>query len=168
MSDGYILGEEHLANLLKKSGMVESTSQAYRLIEQGAVRIDGEKVLDRNKKIPADGIQRVYQAGKRNFMCIVLNPKINLSVDIIKKFVIVLIGCKKSCVFVIQDFTTDDYLVKIRRSNAPVEDDYIILRDDIAELGSWQALKRMLSQIKDDHRGGCYENTRGEVANEIT
>jgi tyrosyl-tRNA synthetase len=55
-----------LANLLKQSGLVASTSDANRMIEQGAVKIDGEKVESRDTKI-AKGSSHIYQVGKRKF-----------------------------------------------------------------------------------------------------
>ncbi|WP_409563850.1 tyrosine--tRNA ligase [Methylomonas koyamae] len=54
-----------IANLLKNAGLVESTSEALRLIKQGAVKIDGEKVEDAKKVIGAGS--HVYQVGKRKF-----------------------------------------------------------------------------------------------------
>ncbi|WP_371928775.1 tyrosine--tRNA ligase, partial [Methylomonas aurea] len=51
-----------IANLLKNAGLVESTSEALRLIKQGAVKIDGEKVEDAKKVIGAGS--HVYQVGK--------------------------------------------------------------------------------------------------------
>lgn len=62
------LGDEGLpiANLLKEAGLVSSTSEAMRMIKQGAVKIDGEKVTD-NKLVIRDGGQAVYQVGKRKF-----------------------------------------------------------------------------------------------------
>ena len=59
-----INGELAIANLLKQSGLVASTSDAYRMIDQGAVRIDGEKVSDSSLKIP-QGASHVYQVGKK-------------------------------------------------------------------------------------------------------
>ncbi len=56
-----------IANLLKDAGMVKSTSDALRLIDQGGVRIDGERVEDRGLSIPA-GTVHVFQVGKRRFM----------------------------------------------------------------------------------------------------
>jgi tyrosyl-tRNA synthetase len=53
-----------LAVLLRSAGLVPSSSAAYRLIEQGAVRIDGERVTDRGMTIDA-GAQHVVQVGKR-------------------------------------------------------------------------------------------------------
>ena len=56
-----------IATLLKLVGMVASTSAAYRLIEQGAVRVDGERVSDAKLVITVDS-EHVYQVGKREFM----------------------------------------------------------------------------------------------------
>ena len=49
---------------LKLAGLVASTSEAQRLIEQGGVRVDGERVSDRNLKF-SPGQSFVIQAGKR-------------------------------------------------------------------------------------------------------
>ncbi len=55
-----------IANLLKDAGLVKSTSEALRMIRQGAVKIDGEKVGDGKRVIPA-GSRHVFQVGKRRF-----------------------------------------------------------------------------------------------------
>lgn len=54
-----------IANLLKEAGLVGSTSDALRMIKQGAAKQDGEKIEDA-KLIPATGTA-VYQVGKRKF-----------------------------------------------------------------------------------------------------
>ncbi|GAL05918.1 tyrosyl-tRNA synthetase [Photobacterium aphoticum] len=54
-----------ITNLLKDAGLVNSTSDAMRMIRQGAVKQDGEKVED-TKLVPAAGTA-VYQVGKRKF-----------------------------------------------------------------------------------------------------
>ena len=59
-------GSVGIAHLLKAAGLVGSTSEAIRLIQQGGVRLDGERVEDRAKTIPA-GAEHVYQVGKRRF-----------------------------------------------------------------------------------------------------
>ncbi len=56
--------ELSIAQLLKQSGLAESTSQALRLIQQGGVRLDGERVTDRNLTL-APGGSHVVQVGKR-------------------------------------------------------------------------------------------------------
>mgnify|MGYP000495033496 CR=1 FL=1 len=55
-----------IGNLLKEAGLVASTSEAMRMIKQGAVKIDGEKVSD-NKLAISAGSEAVYQVGKRKF-----------------------------------------------------------------------------------------------------
>ncbi|REL34285.1 tyrosine--tRNA ligase [Thalassotalea euphylliae] len=55
-----------IANLLKEAGLVASTSEAMRMIKQGAAKIDGEKVAD-NKVQVESGTTAVYQVGKRKF-----------------------------------------------------------------------------------------------------
>jgi tyrosyl-tRNA synthetase len=55
-----------IANLLKEAGLVNSTSEALRMIKQGAVKIDGEKLTDTKFEIQP-GTQHVYQVGKRRF-----------------------------------------------------------------------------------------------------
>ena len=59
-------GKIGLANLLKEAGLVQSTSEAMRMVRQGAVRIDGERVEDPKQQLVA-GTEHVYQVGKRRF-----------------------------------------------------------------------------------------------------
>ncbi len=59
-------GEIRIANLLKEAGLVGSTSDAFRMIKQGAAKIDSEKVTERGLMIKA-GTTAVYQVGKRKF-----------------------------------------------------------------------------------------------------
>ena len=58
-------GEIGLANLLKEAGLVASTSEANRMVQQGGVKIDGEKVED--AKLVISTSTAVYQVGKRKF-----------------------------------------------------------------------------------------------------
>ncbi|HFD87709.1 MAG TPA: tyrosine--tRNA ligase [Gammaproteobacteria bacterium] len=55
-----------IANALKEAGLVSSTSEAYRMIKQGAVRLDGERIEDRNTMLEP-GAEVVAQVGKRRF-----------------------------------------------------------------------------------------------------
>lgn len=55
-----------IAWLLKETGLTASTSEAIRMIKQGGVKIDGEKVEDGKLEIAA-GSTHVYQVGKRKF-----------------------------------------------------------------------------------------------------
>lgn len=61
-----------IANLLKDAGLTPSTSEAIRMIKQGAVRIDGERIQDRALKIPSAS-NHVYQVGKRRFARVKVN-----------------------------------------------------------------------------------------------
>ena len=56
-----------IANLLKDAGLVKSTSDALRLIDQGGVRIDGERAEDKGL-ILQTGSVHVFQVGKRRFL----------------------------------------------------------------------------------------------------
>lgn len=55
-----------LANVLKQVGLVPSTSEAYRMIEHGAVKVDGQKVEDKGLQL-LKGTSCVCQVGKRKF-----------------------------------------------------------------------------------------------------
>lgn len=59
-------GQLGIAHLLKGAGLVSSTSEALRMIKQGAVKIDGQRIDDRALQIEA-GSTGVYQVGKRKF-----------------------------------------------------------------------------------------------------
>jgi tyrosyl-tRNA synthetase len=61
-----------LANVLKNVALTPSTSEAFRLIDSGAVRINGEKVIDRAMALPV-GIPLVIQVGKRKFARVTLS-----------------------------------------------------------------------------------------------
>jgi tyrosyl-tRNA synthetase len=63
-----------LANVLKEAGLAGSTSEANRKIEEGAVRIDGERATDRGLTLPA-GAEHVLQVGTRRFARIKLELK---------------------------------------------------------------------------------------------
>ena len=54
-----------IANLLKDASLVNSTSDAFRMIKEGAAKIEGKKITDRNLE-PKSGTA-VYQVGKRKF-----------------------------------------------------------------------------------------------------
>jgi tyrosyl-tRNA synthetase len=63
-----------VANLLKEAGLVASTSEAFRMIKQGAVKINGEKVEDKGL-VCAAGSSEIYQVGKRRFARVSLTGK---------------------------------------------------------------------------------------------
>lgn len=56
-----------LSALIKESGMTDSTSEATRLIKQGGVYIDGEKITDQNF-IVKPGKDFILKVGKRKFL----------------------------------------------------------------------------------------------------
>lgn len=57
-------GRLGVAHVLREAQLVTSTSEALRMIRQGAVRIDGERVADGRREIPA-GASHVFEVGKR-------------------------------------------------------------------------------------------------------
>lgn len=66
--DGEAMG---IANILKAANLVNSTSDAMRMIKQGAVKINGDKVEDTKLQLSEKG-EAVYQVGKRKFARITL------------------------------------------------------------------------------------------------
>jgi tyrosyl-tRNA synthetase len=60
-----------IVQVLKSSGVCPSTSEAHRMIEQGGVRVNGEKVSDKSLRLPA-GATYVLQVGKRKFAKVAL------------------------------------------------------------------------------------------------
>ena len=68
ITDGPTLG---IAQMLKQSGLMPSTGEANRMIEQGGVKLDGEKVNDKMLAL-SKGVTVVAQIGKRRFARITL------------------------------------------------------------------------------------------------
>ena len=64
--DGVVIGQ-----VLKSSGVCPSTSEANRMIEQGGVRVNGDKVGDKNLRL-MPGSTYVLQVGKRKFAKVTL------------------------------------------------------------------------------------------------
>ena len=62
-----------IAALLNAAGLVSSNGEGFRMIKQGAVKIDGEKVSDKSLMLTA-GFNGVVQVGKRKFAKITLTP----------------------------------------------------------------------------------------------
>lgn len=60
-----------IAQLLKMAGLVESTSEAIRAIQQGGVKLDSEKIEDKNLQLKKGAVV-VAQVGKRKFAKIAL------------------------------------------------------------------------------------------------
>jgi tyrosyl-tRNA synthetase len=59
-----------IGTLLKQAGLVPSSSEGLRMVEQGGVRVDGTVVSDKGLKLPAGTF--VVQVGKRKFARVVL------------------------------------------------------------------------------------------------
>ena len=64
-------GRLGLAQLLREAQLVSSAAEGFRMIQQGAVRIDGERAEDRQLEIPV-GETHIYQVGKRRFARVTL------------------------------------------------------------------------------------------------
>jgi tyrosyl-tRNA synthetase len=60
-----------IANVIKSAGLTESTSEALRMLQQGAVKIDGERVSGKELLLKA-GTTVVLQVGKRRFAKVIL------------------------------------------------------------------------------------------------
>lgn len=60
-----------IANIMKSAGLTSSTSEAFRMLDQGAVKVDGERVNGRNVALNA-GSTVILQVGKRRFAKVVL------------------------------------------------------------------------------------------------
>ena len=60
-----------ITQVLKVSGVCPSTSDAVRMVEQGGVKVDGEKVSDKAMKL-VPGATYVLQVGKRKFARVTL------------------------------------------------------------------------------------------------
>ena len=60
-------GDIAIGNLLKESGLVQSTSEAMRLVKQGAVKINDEKINDPKLSIEKNQ-ELLVQVGKRRFL----------------------------------------------------------------------------------------------------
>ncbi len=64
-------GEIPLVQVLKQAGLTSSTSEAIRMIGQGGVKIDGEKVSDKALRL-GRGSSAVLQIGKRKYARVVV------------------------------------------------------------------------------------------------
>jgi len=64
-------GQLGIAHLLSQAGLVSSTSEAFRMVKQGAVRVDGERVSDKALELQTGGTH-IVQVGKRRFARVTL------------------------------------------------------------------------------------------------
>jgi len=67
-------GNIRVAHVLRQAGLVASTSEAMRMIKQGAVKVDGERIEDVNTELHS-GAEHVLQVGKRRIARVFLNQK---------------------------------------------------------------------------------------------
>lgn len=63
--------EKLLVDILFEAKLVSSKSEAKRMIQQNAVQIDGNKVIDINYKVSPSSISKIIKVGKRKFLKIV-------------------------------------------------------------------------------------------------
>ena len=61
-----------IAAALTQCGLTSSNSEAFRMIQQGGVRIDAEKINDRSLQLEA-GFEGILQVGKRKFCKVHVN-----------------------------------------------------------------------------------------------
>jgi len=61
-----------IAQLLKEAGLVESTSEALRMIKQGAVKLNGDNKVEDSKLLFEKGSSTIFQVGKRKFAKVTL------------------------------------------------------------------------------------------------
>ena len=64
-------GQLGIANVLRGAGLTDSNSEGFRMLQQGAVRVDGDKVTDRDLVLKA-GATYVIQVGRRKFARVTL------------------------------------------------------------------------------------------------
>ena len=70
-----VSGSEPMWRVVVLAGMAPSNSEARRLIQQGAVEVDGSRVSDPVHKVEASGESRLLQVGKRKFKRFVLEKE---------------------------------------------------------------------------------------------
>jgi tyrosyl-tRNA synthetase len=61
-----------IAQLLKEAGLVESTSEALRMIKQGAVKLNGDVKVEDSKLVFEKSSSTIFQVGKRKFAKVTL------------------------------------------------------------------------------------------------
>ena len=65
-----LVGPTNVVDVIHAAGFARSKSEARRLVQQGAVRLDGERLSDIEAEIAVDG-ERILQVGKRRFVRLV-------------------------------------------------------------------------------------------------
>ncbi len=64
-----------IGRVLREVGLTTSSSEAMRMVKQGAVRVDGERISDPKMALDVDAVARVIQVGKRRFARVTLAPE---------------------------------------------------------------------------------------------
>ena len=64
--------EVWICHLLREAGLTKSTSEARRMVQQGAVRVDTERIENADLKIRAQG-EKVVQVGRRRIMRVIFS-----------------------------------------------------------------------------------------------
>ncbi len=67
----FAAGDHKIVELMVETGLTSSKGEAKRLIEQGGVRINGEKASNTNEEVTIGGEPTLVQVGKRKFLNIV-------------------------------------------------------------------------------------------------
>ena len=65
-------GKSLLCKILAETGLVKSNSEGRRAIQQGGVKVNGDKVSDENLELNC-GMQYILQVGKRRFVKVSLD-----------------------------------------------------------------------------------------------
>ena len=65
-------GVEPIWRVLARTGLVASSSEGRRLLQQGAVELDGKPILDLNYQVESSGHSRLLKVGKRRFVKFIL------------------------------------------------------------------------------------------------
>ena len=73
-------GGIRVADLVRRAGLAKTNAEAMRLIAQGAVRLNGERVSDRAMVVPV-GSSSVFQAGKRRFARVIVEGAPSTAAD---------------------------------------------------------------------------------------
>jgi tyrosyl-tRNA synthetase len=63
-----------IVKVLRDLDFASSNGEARRLLAQGAVSLDGERVTSDDAEVPADGVERVLKVGKRRFARVTVAP----------------------------------------------------------------------------------------------
>jgi tyrosyl-tRNA synthetase len=71
MDEFAITEETKVVDILAETGMTQSKKEARRQIENGGVRVEGDKIEDINATLTPDAVPVVLQVGKRKFVKVV-------------------------------------------------------------------------------------------------